>query len=114
MVKNITAFGRSGLSDWFVQRVTSIVVASYVFFLIGFFALNSPVTFVDWFELFSSLSVRIYSLLVLICLLIHAWIGMWTIITDYVKPVWARAGVEVAVILSLAVYLLWGIYLLFG
>lgn len=114
MVKNITAFGRSGLSDWLVQRVTSIVVASYVFFLLGFFILCGPVTFIDWFELFASLSVRIYSLLTLICLLIHAWIGIWTVITDYVKPVWARATAEVVTILALAVYMLWGTYLLFG
>lgn len=114
MVKNIMTFGRSGLADWFIQRVTSVVVASYVFFLVGFLVLHQPVTFIDWHELFASLSVRIYTVLTLISLLIHAWIGIWTVITDYVKPVWARILVELVVILALAVYFLWGLYILFG
>ena len=114
MVKNIVAFGRSGLSDWFVQRVTSLIVASYVLFLLGFIILNQPITFIDWYEFYSSLGIRVYTILVLVSLLIHAWIGMWTILTDYVKPTWARITLELAIIIALVVYLIWGVFLLFG
>ncbi|MFI4954478.1 MAG: succinate dehydrogenase, hydrophobic membrane anchor protein [Gammaproteobacteria bacterium] len=114
MVKNITAFGRSGLSDWFVQRVTSVIVASYVFFILGYLVLNQPVTFIDWYEFYAGLGIRIYTIVVLLSLVIHAWIGMWTILTDYVKPTWARILFEVVIILVLAAYLLWGVFLLFG
>jgi succinate dehydrogenase / fumarate reductase membrane anchor subunit len=114
MVKNITAFGRSGLSDWFVQRVTSVIVASYVFFIVGFLILNQPVSFTEWYEFYAGLAIRIYTVLVLISLLIHAWIGLWTILTDYIKPTWIRIACELVIILALAVYLLWGIFLLFG
>ena len=114
MVKNITAFGRSGLSDWFVQRVTSLIVASYVFFILGYLALNQPVTFIDWYDFYAGLGIRIYTLLVIFSLLIHAWIGIWTILTDYVKSTVVRILLEVAIILILAAYLLWGFFLLFG
>ena len=114
MVKNITAFGRSGLSDWFVQRVTSVLVASYVFFILGYLILNQPVTFIDWYDFYSGLGIRIYTVLVLLSLIIHAWIGLWTILTDYVKPTWARVVCEVVIIGALAAYLVWGIFLLFG
>lgn len=114
MVKNITAFGRSGLSDWFVQRVTSLIVASYVFFILGYLVLTQPVTFIDWYEFYSGLGIRVYTLLVLLSLVIHAWIGIWTILTDYIKPIWVRVVSEVAIIIILVAYLSWGIFLLFG
>jgi succinate dehydrogenase / fumarate reductase membrane anchor subunit len=114
MVTNVTALSRTGLSDWLIQRVSAVVVASYVIFLLGFFLFNQPVTFVSWYELFNHLGMRIYTLLVLIALLAHTWIGMWTIITDYIKPTWLRLLVEVVIGLALSVYLFWGIYLLYN
>lgn len=113
MVTNITALSRTGLSDWLIQRVSAVIVGSYVIFVLGFFLLNQPVTFVQWYELFASLAMRIYTLLTLIALLAHTWIGMWTILTDYIKPVWLRLLAEIGIILALFVYLFWGIYLLF-
>jgi succinate dehydrogenase / fumarate reductase membrane anchor subunit len=113
MVKNIMSFGRSGLSDWVVQRVTAVIVAAFSIFLLGFIILNQPVDFVTWYELFAGLPMRIFTLLALISLLIHAWIGMWTIATDYVKPTWLRLLVELFIIFALAVFLFWGVYILF-
>ena len=113
MVKNIMSFGRSGLSDWVVQRVTAIIVAAFSIFLLGFIVLNKPLDFGTWHDLFAGLAMRIFTLLALISLLIHAWIGMWTIATDYVKPAWLRLLVELLIILALAVFLFWGVYILF-
>lgn len=113
MVTNVTALSRSGLSDWLVQRVSAIIVASYVLFLCGFIVTQQPINFMSWYELFAGLGMRIYTLLVLIALMAHTWIGMWTIFTDYLKPMWLRLCVEIATILALMVYLFWGIYILF-
>ena len=31
MVRAVTSFGRSGLSDWLLQRFTAVVLLAYVF-----------------------------------------------------------------------------------
>ena len=36
MVASATSFGRSGLHDWLVQRVTAVVLAVYVIYLASF------------------------------------------------------------------------------
>ena len=113
MVKNIMSFGRSGLSDWIVQRVTAVIVAAFSIFLLGFIVFNQPLDFSTWHDLFAGLPMRIFTVLALISLLVHAWIGMWTIATDYVKPAWLRLLLELLIILSLAVFLFWGLYILF-
>ena len=36
MITNVTSYGRSGLSDWLLQRTTAIVMAAYVVFVTFF------------------------------------------------------------------------------
>ncbi|RPO36063.1 hypothetical protein [Pseudomonas aeruginosa] len=36
MVTNVTNFSRSGLYDWMAQRVSAVVLAAYVIFLLGY------------------------------------------------------------------------------
>ena len=45
VVTNVTSFGRSGLSDFVIQRVTAVVIALYVLCIAGFFIVNPNVTF---------------------------------------------------------------------
>ena len=40
MVTSITSFGRSGLYDWMMQRVTAIVLLAYTVFMIGYLLFN--------------------------------------------------------------------------
>ncbi|HQN41780.1 MAG TPA: succinate dehydrogenase, hydrophobic membrane anchor protein, partial [Pseudomonadales bacterium] len=40
MVTNVTNFGRSGLHDWLVQRLSALVLAAYTLFLLVFLLIN--------------------------------------------------------------------------
>ena len=40
MVTSITSFGRSGLYDWMIQRVTAVILLAYAVFMIGYFLFN--------------------------------------------------------------------------
>ena len=40
MVTQITSFGRSGLYDWMMQRVSAVVLSLYTVFIIGYLLLN--------------------------------------------------------------------------
>ena len=83
MVTNITSLGRNGVYDWLVQRVSAVVLLAYFLFLAFYVGTNPELTFQQWQGLFDSIPMRMFSLLALLSLCGHAWIGMWTIATDY-------------------------------
>ncbi|EAT13609.1 succinate dehydrogenase, hydrophobic membrane anchor protein [Bermanella marisrubri] len=111
---SVTNFSRSGLSDWLIQRVSAVILALYTVFIVGFLLANPDLDYAQWKEFFSSNAVRIFSLLALISTVAHAWIGMWTVATDYFKPVSIRFVFQVACFLALFVYLVWGIEIIWG
>ena len=86
MVTSVTNLSRSGLYDWMAQRVSAVVLAAYFIFLIGYLVANPGIGYAQWHELFASNWMRIFSLLALVALGAHAWVGMWTIATDYLTP----------------------------
>jgi succinate dehydrogenase / fumarate reductase membrane anchor subunit len=112
MVKSVTNFGRNGLSDWLVQRVSAVVIALYVIYLFGFFLCHPHVDYATWRALFAHPVMKISTMLVLLCVCAHAWIGLWTVFTDYVKCACLRVVLEVLLILLLLTYVIWGISLL--
>ena len=97
MVTSITSFGRSGLYDWLVQRITALVLGCYTVFLVVFFLSNPGLNFQDWTSLHAQLPVRIFSLMALFSLGAHCWIGLWSVSTDYIKPFGYRFLFQVVV-----------------
>ena len=111
---SVTNFSRSGLSDWILQRFSAVVMAVYTVFIVGYILANPGMDYAQWKEFFSCTGVRIFTLLALISTVAHAWIGMWTIATDYIKPVALRFAFELTCFLALFVYLVWGIDIIWG
>jgi len=75
----------------------------------------------EWQTLFANNAVRIFSLLALLSLCAHAWIGMWTIATDYLtsKMLGASANklrfaFESLCLLTLFIYFVWGVQILWS
>ena len=121
MVTSITNFGRSGVYDWVLQRVTAVVLLAYVIFLVGAFVCIDDMQYSDWQALFAQTWVRIFSLISLMALCSHAWIGMWTIATDYLTPMtFGRAATKVrflfqlACIITLFTYFIWCVQILWS
>ena len=119
MVTSVTSFGRSGLSDWLLQRVSAVVLLAYFIFIA--FTLAGGIDYVGWKAVFGQTWVRIFSLLAILSLATHAWIGMWTIGTDYIREHYFgqnangyRLIYQVICILTLASYLFWGVKILWG
>lgn len=111
---NVTSLTGLGLRDWLVQRVTSIILGVYVIFLLGYILISAPLDYFSWQALFAKNWMRVFSVLFLLSLFMHAWVGMWTVITDYVKAAWLRLLIELIVIIVLFVYLIWGISILWS
>src|SRR5262245_60383517 len=84
-VRVVTSLGRSGLQDWLLQRASALVLIFYLSFLLGYFIYVPEMNYGHWKALFSSWIVRSFTLITLFALFIHAWIGIWTVCTDYIK-----------------------------
>lgn len=119
MVKAITSFGRSGVSDWLVQRVSAVILLAYFLFIA--WVLLSGVSYVEWKGLFESTWMRIFSLMALLSLGAHAWIGIWAVLTDYAteRMLGSRGNLlrlfaQLLSTLLLFVYVVWGVQILWG
>ena len=112
MVKRVlsaTALGRSGVSDWLIQRVSAVIILFYTLFLAAFYLSHAPIDFTLWHGLFAHTGMRLFSLLALLSLLAHAWIGMWGVLTDYVKCAYLRGTIQILIIIMFLACLAWGV-----
>lgn len=114
MVSNASALGRNGVHDFILVRATAIVITLYIIYMIGFFALNGELTYEIWSGFFSSTFTKVFTLLTLVSILIHTWIGMWQVLTDYVKPLAIRLFLQLAIVVALAVYVIYGFVVVWG
>jgi succinate dehydrogenase / fumarate reductase membrane anchor subunit len=121
VVTNVTSFGRSGLYDWVVQRITAVYLAVYFVALLGFMVTTPELGFDTWRALFSATWMRIASLAALVAICAHAWIGLWTVATDYLttdllgtKATVIRLSFQAACVIVIFIYLVWGIQILWG
>ncbi|GDX04751.1 succinate dehydrogenase membrane anchor subunit [Buttiauxella sp. WJP83] len=114
MVSNASALGRNGVHDYILVRASAIVITLYIIYMIGFFAVTGDLTYEVWSGFFASAFTKVFTLLTLFSILIHAWIGMWQVLTDYVKPVAIRLGLQLVIVVALLVYVIYGFVVVWG
>lgn len=122
MVTSVTSFGRSGLSDWLVQRVSAVILAAYFIFMGVYLLRNgSGLDYQQWVALHQGIVMRIFSLLAILALAAHAWIGLWAVLTDYItermmgpKATALRVLLQVGMIVVTVIYVIWAINILWG
>lgn len=114
MVANITSLTGHGLKDWLVQRVSALVLGVFTCFLLGFIFIHGGVSYKEWHQLFSCGAMKVFTAVSLLSLVLHAWVGIWTVTTDYLNCVCLRLSAQVAVCLALIACFIWGIAILWG
>lgn len=114
MVTAVTSLSRSGLSDWLVQRVTAVILLAFFGFVA--YVLLTGSGYAQWNALFEQTWMKVFTLLALLSLAAHAWIGMWGVFTDYLterllgeKGNVYRIGLQLLTSISLVVYVIWGV-----
>lgn len=114
MLNRVVTGAHYGLRDWLAQRVTAVVMALFVLFVVGYLLWQPRVDYDVWTRFFANNVMRSFALLFLLSLFYHAWIGVRDIVMDYVKPAGVRLLVHVAVILTLLMYAIWSVQILWG
>ncbi|STQ79392.1 Succinate dehydrogenase hydrophobic membrane anchor subunit [Hafnia alvei] len=57
---------------------------------------------------------KVFTVLTLVSILAHAWIGMWQVLTDYIKPLALRLILQLVIVVALVVYLVYGTLVVWG
>ncbi len=112
MVKSVLGVNHQGVRDWVIQRVSAILMAVYFVGLMGYVIMTPGISFPEWHHLFSQIGMKIATLVVISLLLAHAWIGIWTVFTDYVKPYVLRVILNFFVLLILGACFFWTLLIL--
>lgn len=86
MVTNVTSLTRSGLADFVVQRVSAVIIGLYTVCVLGFFYVTPEVDHVILRGYLGSFGMQSFSTLTVLATAAHAWIGLWTVGTDYLRP----------------------------
>ncbi len=114
MVTSVTSLGRSGLHDWFLQRLSAVVMAVFAAYMVWFVATTPNIGHEHLVALFNQPVFKAFSLVTLILLSLHIWVGMWIVSTDYLKPLAIRMVFQAALIIYCLVLVFWGIQILWS
>jgi succinate dehydrogenase / fumarate reductase membrane anchor subunit len=113
MVNNVSTVGRNGVHDFLLIRATAIILTLYTIYFISFCAFNE-INFHSWSSFFGDTFTKAFTMVALTSILIHGWIGMWQVLTDYVKPALLRGVLQLALVAVLLVYFFSGLFILWG
>ncbi|MEN8174521.1 MAG: succinate dehydrogenase, hydrophobic membrane anchor protein [Pseudomonadota bacterium] len=80
----------SGFRAWALQRFTAIYLGLFSILLLGVFMFAPPPDFDTWRAWAADPVISVLSLLFLLALLLHAWVGIRDVIIDYVWHSGAR------------------------
>ncbi len=114
MVTNITSLTGNGLKDWLIQRITALYFAIYSLFLLCFLLIHPQLQYSEWSALFHCGIFQVATVVALLMLSLHAWIGIWTVTTDYLTRTAIRLSVQTLVLLLLLSQFIWGLMIVWG
>lgn len=73
-----------GVRDWKLQHLAAVVITAYLFCILGFVFIEHP-DLSAWKVFFALPAMKVFTLVTLLQVMIHRWIGMWAVLTDYIK-----------------------------
>lgn len=113
MINNTSALGFKGITEWLLVRLTAIFLFFYILYISQFIFFNNNITYDIWINFFSTYTFKILTLIFLFSMVIHSWIGIWQIITDYINNIKLNYILQYLSILLLVIYMFIGITVIF-
>ena len=116
MINDVKQFNRNGLAEWITQRVTSVVITAYVFFVTYYLLAHPDISYTQWRDLNSLLSMKVLNILTITSIAVHSIIGLWGVITDYItvrllgpKAKLLNVFFQLGMIIITLIYFFWAI-----
>lgn len=114
MVSNVTSLTGKGLRDWLIQRFTAIILGIYFITMVSFWFCHPHMDYDTWHTFFACPWIKILNIVAWLSLVLHAWIGLWTVTTDYLKCLRLRLTIQALIVLILLGLFFWGILVFSG
>jgi succinate dehydrogenase / fumarate reductase membrane anchor subunit len=94
--KRVVVGAHYGTRDWIAQRVTAVVMGLFTVIVLAQLILHRGDMGYDlWAGIFAAQWMKVLTLVVIVALAYHVWVGMRDIWMDYVKPVGLRLGLQI-------------------
>lgn len=110
--RRIVVGAHYGLRDWLAQRVSAVVLLAYTLLLIGVVLFTRDLDYGSWAGMFSTVWMKVATLLAVLALIWHAWVGVRDIYMDYIKPTGVRLVLQVVTVVALVGYAIWAVIIL--
>lgn len=114
MVTNQASLKRNGVQDFVTLRATAAIITLFSFYMGWFFICTPDVTYEIWRDLFSGMFMKVFTLATLIAIMFHVRIGLWQVLTDYVKSTGLRMVLQYVLNIMAFVYAAVGLFVLWG
>jgi succinate dehydrogenase / fumarate reductase membrane anchor subunit len=110
--KRLVVGAHYGFRDWLAQRVTAVLMALFTIVLLLQVLIGGPMGYEKWAGIFAAQWMKVFTFVVIVSLLYHAWVGMRDIWMDYIKPVGLKLTLQVFTIVWLVGCAGWAIQVL--
>jgi len=114
MVTNQASMKRNGIQDYVSLRASAAIISAFSIYMVYFFIATEQITFELWQGLFASIYMKAFTLITLLAILMHVRIGLWQVLTDYVKAHNVRIVLQFVLNLMAFAYVAVGLFVLWG
>jgi succinate dehydrogenase / fumarate reductase membrane anchor subunit len=110
--KRLVVGAHFGAGNFLLQRLTALILTAYSLLIAVQIALAWPLDYVAWATIFVPVWMKVVTLVAVLALLYHAWIGVRDIWLDYIKPFWLRLTLQTLTALWLLACAVWSVQIL--
>ena len=116
--KRLVVGAHYGLRDWLVQRLTAVILALYLVFFVIYLVVEMRTAggfgYEQWAGMFVPVWMKVLTLIAVLALIYHAWIGMRDVWMDYVRPTGIRLSLLLVTVLWLVFCAIWSVQILWS
>ena len=111
-IHRIVSGAHYGLRDWLAQRITGLIMALYTIFLLSSVCTLTELDYISWSQLFQGQFMKVATMVAVLALIYHAWVGIRDLYMDYLKNTLVRLVLEVGTLVLLTGYAFWAAFIL--
>ena len=106
-----------GINSWLQQRITAVIMLVGIIAVFAFLILANEVidsNFISWQQFFSFIFVKVFTQIVILAVILHAWVGIRDLWMDYAKSFSLRLVLHTLTVLWLLGSLIYSIEILWA